>query len=161
MRTRRPHRTFPPPIRIHTLTSHSRAIALNLKADLAAVAAAADSEPAAAATRAQNVIAVARLAILRARAPRRLVVEAEVEAGAEAATAAVAEVATVISGVVVAGAKSPGMCVFVHTVRVAFLMPSAGAVISYTCGGVGHLSRDCVQGSKCYNCSGIVRPRPA
>ena len=28
---------------------------------------------------------------------------------------------------------------------------------SYTCGGVGHLSRDCVQGSKCYNCSGIVR----
>ena len=27
---------------------------------------------------------------------------------------------------------------------------------SYTCGGVGHLSRDCVQGSKCYNCSGIV-----
>ncbi|KAF9242029.1 hypothetical protein BU15DRAFT_60539 [Melanogaster broomeanus] len=26
---------------------------------------------------------------------------------------------------------------------------------SYTCGGVGHLSRDCVQGSKCYNCSGI------
>ena len=27
---------------------------------------------------------------------------------------------------------------------------------SYTCGGVGHLSRDCGQGSKCYNCSGIV-----
>ncbi|KAH9980814.1 hypothetical protein BGW80DRAFT_1266341 [Lactifluus volemus] len=27
---------------------------------------------------------------------------------------------------------------------------------SYTCGGVGHLSRDCVQGSKCYNCSAIV-----
>lgn len=27
---------------------------------------------------------------------------------------------------------------------------------SYTCGGVGHLSRDCVQGSKCYNCSGVV-----
>ena len=24
---------------------------------------------------------------------------------------------------------------------------------SYTCGGVGHLSRDCVQGAKCYNCS--------
>ena len=30
---------------------------------------------------------------------------------------------------------------------------------SYTCGGVGHLSRDCVQGSKCYNCSGVVRGR--
>lgn len=30
-------------------------------------------------------------------------------------------------------------------------------VHSYQCGGVGHLSRDCVQGSKCYNCSGIVR----
>ncbi|KAI0636530.1 hypothetical protein C8Q77DRAFT_508503 [Trametes polyzona] len=29
---------------------------------------------------------------------------------------------------------------------------------SYTCGGVGHLSRDCVQGSKCYNCSGFVSP---
>ncbi|PBK78834.1 hypothetical protein ARMSODRAFT_57244 [Armillaria solidipes] len=28
---------------------------------------------------------------------------------------------------------------------------------SYTCGGVGHMSRDCVQGSKCYNCSGVVR----
>lgn len=28
---------------------------------------------------------------------------------------------------------------------------------SYSCGGVGHLSRDCVQGSKCYNCSGVVR----
>jgi hypothetical protein len=27
---------------------------------------------------------------------------------------------------------------------------------SYTCGGVGHLSRDCVQGSKCYNCSNVV-----
>lgn len=34
---------------------------------------------------------------------------------------------------------------------------SLNAVFSYTCGGVGHLSRDCVQGSKCYNCSGIVR----
>ena len=31
----------------------------------------------------------------------------------------------------------------------------------YTCGGVGHLPRDCVQGSKCYNCSGTVgRTRP-
>jgi len=27
---------------------------------------------------------------------------------------------------------------------------------SYSCGGVGHMSRDCVQGSKCYNCSGVV-----
>ena len=32
---------------------------------------------------------------------------------------------------------------------------------SYTCGGVGHLSRDCVQGSKCYNCSGFVSPLTA
>lgn len=31
---------------------------------------------------------------------------------------------------------------------------------SYTCGGVGHLSRDCVQGSKCYNCSGVVSVIP-
>ena len=36
----------------------------------------------------------------------------------------------------------------------------AHMMLSYTCGGVGHLSRDCVQGSKCYNCSGIVRLRP-
>ena len=27
---------------------------------------------------------------------------------------------------------------------------------SYTCGGVGHFSRDCVKESKCYNCSGLV-----
>ena len=27
---------------------------------------------------------------------------------------------------------------------------------SYSCGGVGHMSRDCVQGSKCYNCSQVV-----
>ncbi|KAI0683342.1 hypothetical protein BC835DRAFT_1409409 [Cytidiella melzeri] len=26
---------------------------------------------------------------------------------------------------------------------------------SYTCGGQGHLSRDCVQGPKCYNCNGV------
>ncbi|KAL1761335.1 hypothetical protein FB107DRAFT_201332, partial [Schizophyllum commune] len=24
---------------------------------------------------------------------------------------------------------------------------------NYTCGGVGHLSKDCVQGQRCYNCS--------
>ena len=30
------------------------------------------------------------------------------------------------------------------------------AAFSFTCGGVGHLSRDCVQGAKCYNCSGLV-----
>jgi hypothetical protein len=28
---------------------------------------------------------------------------------------------------------------------------------SYTCGGQGHLSRDCSSGAKCYNCSGVVR----
>jgi hypothetical protein len=27
---------------------------------------------------------------------------------------------------------------------------------SYSCGGVGHMSRDCVQGAKCYNCSNFV-----
>ncbi|KAF9457565.1 hypothetical protein BDZ94DRAFT_1272808 [Collybia nuda] len=36
------------------------------------------------------------------------------------------------------------------------LIPHGSPVPSYTCGGVGHLSRDCVQGSKCYNCSGVV-----
>ena len=29
-------------------------------------------------------------------------------------------------------------------------------LISYSCGGVGHMSRDCVQGSKCYNCNQFV-----
>ena len=32
-----------------------------------------------------------------------------------------------------------------------------GGKTCYTCGGVGHLSMDYVQGSKCYNCSGTVR----
>ncbi|EDR00362.1 uncharacterized protein LACBIDRAFT_314345 [Laccaria bicolor S238N-H82] len=27
--------------------------------------------------------------------------------------------------------------------------------IGYACGGVGHCSRDCFQGFKCYNCSGV------
>lgn len=29
-------------------------------------------------------------------------------------------------------------------------------LLSFSCGGVGHLQRDCVQGPKCYNCSEIV-----
>lgn len=28
--------------------------------------------------------------------------------------------------------------------------------LGYACGGVGHCSRDCFQGFKCYNCSGVV-----
>ncbi|KAH9953301.1 hypothetical protein BC827DRAFT_140823 [Russula dissimulans] len=37
-----------------------------------------------------------------------------------------------------------------------FIWPLISTLSSYTCGGVGHLSRDCGQGSKCYNCSGVV-----
>jgi hypothetical protein len=38
--------------------------------------------------------------------------------------------------------------------------PNIGLMLfgfSHTCGGVGHLSRDCGEGPKCYNCSGYVR----
>lgn len=34
--------------------------------------------------------------------------------------------------------------------------PTEDYMNSYTCGGMGHMSRDCPKGSKCYNCSGIV-----
>ena len=44
--------------------------------------------------------------------------------------------------------------------RASITFADAVNAISYTCGGVGHLSRDCVQGSKCYNCSGFVSVPP-
>lgn len=49
--------------------------------------------------------------------------------------------------------KKPGkfICLICNTSLADML-----CVLSYSCGGVGHLSRDCVQGSKCYNCSGVV-----
>ena len=51
--------------------------------------------------------------------------------------------------------------VAIHTAEDATQASAAEARLCYTCGGVGHLSRDCVQGSKYYNCSGTVsRTRP-
>ena len=51
--------------------------------------------------------------------------------------------------------------VAVHTAEDATQASAAEARLCYACGDVGHPSRDCVQGSKYYNCSGTVsRTRP-
>jgi hypothetical protein len=108
---------------------HSRATALMLLPLEAEVAVAEDP----------SVTAVARSATLRAPAPKLAVLAAAAEEEAAAMEEALEE-----------EAKRPG--------RISRLSPGCRLlmVLSYTCGGVGHLSRDCVQGSKCYNCSGVV-----
>ena len=35
----------------------------------------------------------------------------------------------------------------------------AGGQTCYSCGGYGHMSRDCTQGQKCYNCKDACLPR--
>ena len=35
----------------------------------------------------------------------------------------------------------------------------AGGQTCYSCGGYGHMSRDCTQGQKCYNCTATCAPR--
>lgn len=73
-----------------------------------------------------------------------------VEAAADTAAVTAAEAATVPS-VVDSSARGMFIRVFSYTNCLLIVLRC-----SYTCGGVGHLSRDCVQGSKCYNCSGFV-----
>ena len=34
----------------------------------------------------------------------------------------------------------------------------AGGQTCYSCGGYGHMSRDCTQGQKCYNCTATCTP---
>jgi hypothetical protein len=123
----------------------SRVIAPILRAAAAAAAALDRLVAAVLAVLERNAIAAARLVTLRVRAPRR-------PEAAQEATAVVGEAgeATVVLG---AGAvKKHGALsqVLSHRSR------GTDAFRSYTCGGVGHLSRDCGQGSKCYNCSGVV-----
>jgi len=67
--------------------------------------------------------------------------------------AAAAVVHTALSVEEVEDPKRPGLCFCTIPLFSLKLM----LCFSYSCGGVGHLSRDCVQGSKCYNCSGTVR----
>lgn len=93
---------------------------------------------------AQNATAAARLVILLVRALR-------LPEAVEVAVVALEAEATVEGSAV---RKRLGTCAFLllsKGVREADVLDG-----SYTCGGVGHLSRDCVQGSKCYNCSGVV-----
>jgi hypothetical protein len=105
----------------------------------------------------QNAIVAERSATLRVRAPRLPEVARE-EAMAAAAAAGVEEEEgedTIVSVVEVKRHGALSFCVAPRQRGVADHPFSTFS--SYTCGGVGHLSRDCVQGSKCYNCSAIVR----
>lgn len=99
----------------------------------------------------KNAIAVARWAILRVRAPKRRAVGLEEVGIAEEVE--VVEVGMAVSAVGIT--KRRGTSTTPHEVLP--VLNDDILLFSYTCGGVGHLSRDCVQGSKCYNCSGIVR----
>ena len=90
---------------------------------------------------ARNATAVAKLGTLLAHVPMALPTPGMAAAAAEATVRLVAVVEVRLGAPLLTARPSS----------------SLNAVFSYTCGGVGHLSRDCVQGSKCYNCSGIVR----
>lgn len=56
----------------------------------------------------------------------------------------------------IAGPKRLGLSHVPLLCRVQFEWLSLTQRSSFTCHGVGHLSRDCVQGPKCYNCNGVV-----
>ena len=43
-----------------------------------------------------------------------------------------------------------------HLPPLFILITSTPPIYSFTCGEVGHISRDCNRGSKCYNCAGFV-----
>ena len=94
----------------------------------------------------KNATSAERSATLLVLAPSQLVPE-EITAVVVATAAAVAG-ASALSAV-----EKPGV------IDHGFLsgLDLHDLLASYSCGGVGHLSRDCVQGSKCYNCSGFVR----
>ena len=102
----------------------------------------------------KNVISAGRLATSLAPAPNQRVPEALATAVTVEEAEEVEVETTILSGV---EARRPGM--IGHRSHLSF--EAHNSVHSYSCGGVGHLSRDCAQGSKCYNCSGFVRIRHA
>ena len=107
----------------------------------------------------RNATAVARLATLRVHAPRHP--EAVVVREAMVVVVVVVEeeegtVPLVVVVVVVVVVKKLGSCSLYLVASPLVTNAPFRLFQSYTCGGVGHLSRDCGQGSKCYNCSAIV-----
>lgn len=133
--------------------NHSRVIVLIPKTAPVAAAAVAVLVPALV----QNAIVAERSATLRVRAPRLPEVAREEAMAAVAAAEEEGEEEedTTVSVVEV---KRHGALSFCIAPRQRGVTDYPFSIFSsYTCGGVGHLSRDCVQGSKCYNCSAIVR----
>ena len=105
----------------------------------------------------RNATAVARLATLRVHAPRHP--EAVVVREAMVVVVVVEEeegTVPLVVVVVVVVVKKLGSCSLYLVASPLVTNAPFRLFQSYTCGGVGHLSRDCGQGSKCYNCSAIV-----
>jgi hypothetical protein len=105
----------------------------------------------------RNATAVARLATLRVHALRHP--EAVVVREAMVVVVVVVVEGTaplVVAVVVVVAVKKLGSCSLYLVASPLAANAPFRLFKSYTCGGVGHLSRDCGQGSKCYNCSAIV-----
>ena len=105
----------------------------------------------------RNATAVARLATLRVHAPRHPEAVVVREAMVVVVVVVEEEEGTVpLVVVVVVVVKKLGSCSLYLVASPLVTNAPFRLFQSYTCGGVGHLSRDCGQGSKCYNCSAIV-----
>ena len=103
----------------------------------------------AAVARVKSVTAAARLATSHATAPT----------GMQRVVGMVVEIRAMVEEDLAEVRRRPGEYLSITTMTVFSEVPPFVRLSSYSCGGVGHLSRDCVQntqGPKCYNCNGVV-----